>query len=178
MLALFDVLSQPPKSPSSNIAYKIPCKSYLRLRFRWLQLPTAWVLNKEILLTIQSEVSWSSLLSFLHFRRKRFTTDGAVTRIEFQLPHLKKTSSSNKDLHPDCIFWNPAKLQAEQRFPDWIFLSTKGCGEWLSLIQKNLRPVQMCILCAVREELTYICRVCLTKCILCFRQGRVYPLFL
>ncbi len=33
----------------------------------------------------------------------------------------------------------------------------------LSLIQKNLRPVQMCILCAVREKLTYICRVCLTK---------------
>ncbi len=77
-----------------------------------------------------------------------------------------------------------------------FFLSTKGCGEWLSLIQKNLRPVQMCILCAVREELTYICRVCLTKFILCscrqgslssvsgreefilcFRQGRVYPLF-
>ncbi len=28
-----------------------------------------------------------------------------------------------------CIFWNPAKLQAEQGFPDWIFLSTKGCGE-------------------------------------------------
>ncbi len=39
----------------------------------------------------------------------------------------------------------------------------------LSLIQKNLRPVQMCILCAVREELTYICRVCLTK--------SSYPLF-
>ncbi len=28
--------------------------------------------------TIESEVSWSSLLSFLHFRRKQFTTDGAV----------------------------------------------------------------------------------------------------
>ncbi len=34
---------------------------------------TACVL-KRILLTIQSEVSWSSLLSFLHFRRKQFTT--------------------------------------------------------------------------------------------------------
>ncbi len=44
------------------------------MRFRWLQIPTAWVLNKRILLTIQSEVSWSSLLSFLHFRRKQFTT--------------------------------------------------------------------------------------------------------
>ncbi len=51
----------------------------------------------------------------------------------------------------------------------------------LSLIQKNLRPVQMCILCAVREELTYICRVCLTlssvlvgrEVILCFRQRRL-----
>ncbi len=39
--------------------------------------------------TIESEVSWSSLLSFLHFRRTEFSTDGAVTQIEFQLPHLK-----------------------------------------------------------------------------------------
>ncbi len=39
--------------------------------------------------TIESEVSWSSLLSFLHFRRTEFSTDGAETRIEFQLPHLK-----------------------------------------------------------------------------------------
>ncbi len=49
----------------------------------------------------------------------------------------------------------------------------------LSLIQKNLRPVQICILCAVREELTYICRVCLTKFILysfSFRDES-YPLF-
>ncbi len=39
----------------------------------------------------------------------------------------------------------------------------------LSLIQKEPKTsTNFCILCAVREELTYICRVCLTK---------VYPLF-
>ncbi len=39
----------------------------------------------------------------------------------------------------------------------------------LSLIQKEPKTsTHFCILCAVREELTYICRVCLTK---------VYPLF-
>ncbi len=81
--------------------------------------------NKEILLTIQSEVSWSSLLSFLHFRRTEFSTDGAVTRIEFPASSPEKLQAQTKI----CIFWNPAKLQAEQGFPDWIFLSTKGCGE-------------------------------------------------
>ncbi len=36
----------------------------------------------------------------------------------------------------------------------------------------------MCILCAVREELTYICRVCLTKSLSSVLVGReVYPLF-
>ncbi len=43
----------------------------------------------------------------------------------------------------------------------------------------------VCILCAVREELTYICRVCLTKFYPLFQAGKVsitckflvYPLF-
>ncbi len=124
---------------------------------------------KRILLTIQSDFSWSSLLSFLHFRRTKFTTDGAVTRIEFQLP-LQRNFQLNKDSQTE------------------FFSQLRVVVSMLSLIQKNLRPVQICILCAVREELTYICRVCLTKSlsskvfllemkvILCFRQGRVYPL--
>ncbi len=110
-VCLFDVLSQPPKVPPPILPIKIPCKNDLRRDFddcSYHQQLGFSIKNP----TIESEVSWSSLLSFLHFRRKQFTTDGAVTRIEFQLPHLKKTSSSNKDLHPDCIFWNPAKLQS------------------------------------------------------------------
>ncbi len=41
--------------------------------------------------TIESEVSWSSLLSFLHFRRKQFTTDGAVNpdRVPASSPEKK-----------------------------------------------------------------------------------------
>ncbi len=49
----------------------------------------------------------------------------------------------------------------------------------LSLIQKNLRPVQIFILCAVREELTDSCRVWLTKLSskkFIFRD-EIYPLF-
>ncbi len=51
------------------------------------------------MLTIQSEVSWSSLLSFLHFRRKQFTTDAAVDpdRVPASSPEnfkLKQRSAS------------------------------------------------------------------------------------
>ncbi len=66
--------------------------------------------------------------------------------IEFQLPHLKTSS------------WT--------KIPRLNFSLNQGLWWVLSLIQKNLRPVQIFILCAVREELTYICRVCLTKFIL------------
>ncbi len=36
----------PPKVPPPKIPIRHPV-NYLRLRFRWLQLPTAWVINKE-----------------------------------------------------------------------------------------------------------------------------------
>ncbi len=101
----------PPKVPPPKIPIRHPV-NYLRLRFRWLQIPTACVLNKES--CWRSNPKSPGLLFWVSYtlEDKKFTTDSAVTRIEFQLPQL-----------------NPAKLPAEQRFPDWIFLSTKGCGE-------------------------------------------------
>ncbi len=76
------------KVPPPILPIKIPCKNDLRGDFddcSYHQLGVFSIKNP----TIESEVSWSSLLSFLHFRGTEFTTDGAVTRIEFQLPHLK-----------------------------------------------------------------------------------------
>ncbi len=61
------------KSPSSNSVYKIPCKNYLREIFDDCSLPSHWGFSIKNP-TIESEVSWSSLLSFLHFRRTEFTT--------------------------------------------------------------------------------------------------------
>ncbi len=127
-VCLFDVLSQPVKVPPPILPIKIPCKNDLNEIFDDCSLPSHWGFSIKNP-TIESEVSWSSLLSFLHFRRTEFTTDGAVTPDRVPASSPEKNSSSNKDLHPDCIFWNPAKLQAEQGFLDWIFLPTKGCGE-------------------------------------------------
>ncbi len=120
------------KSPSSNSVYKIPCKNYLREIFDDCSLPSHWGFSIKNP-TIESEVSWSSLLSFLHFRRTEFTTDGAVNPDRVPASSPEKLQAQTKI----CIFWNPAKLQAEQGFPDWFF------SLWwvLSLIQKNLRPV-------------------------------------
>ncbi len=87
-VCLFDVLSQPVKVPPPILPIKIPCKNDLNEIFDDCSLPSHWGFSIKNP-TIESEVSWSSLLSFLHFRRTEFTTDGAVTRIEFQLPHLK-----------------------------------------------------------------------------------------
>ncbi len=73
----------------------------------------------------------------------------------------KKTSSSNKDLH----------LLESSETSSWTRIPRLNFSLWwvLSLIQKEPKTsTNFCILCAVREELTYICRVCLTK---------VYPLF-
>jgi len=70
--------------------------------------------------TIESEVSWSSLLSFLHFRRTEFSTDAAVN------PDRVPASSPEKI----CIFWNPAKLQGFKDSQTEFFSQTK-CGEWL-----------------------------------------------
>ncbi len=111
--------------------------------------------------TIESEVSWSSLLSFLHFRRTKFTTDAAVSRIEFQLPHLKNFKLKQRS----------ASFGIQRNFK----LNKDSQTEIFSLVSAVSNPKEpktstnFCILCAVREELTYICRVCLT---------RVYPLFL
>ncbi len=68
---------------------------------------TGFFFNKESYDRIRSLLVFSS--EFLHFRRTEFSTDAAETRIEFQLPHLKKLQAQTKI----CIFWNPAKLQAE-----------------------------------------------------------------
>ncbi len=60
-------------------------------------------LNKEILLTIESEVSWSSLLSFLHFRRTEFSTgpkDSTQNLLDYnlQLDGCTVTSTTVKNL--------------------------------------------------------------------------------
>ncbi len=131
---------------------------------------------KRILLTIQSDFSWSSLLSFLHFRRKQFTTDGAVTRIEFQLPHLKNFKLKQRS----ASFGIQRNFQLNKDSQTEFFSQPRVVVSVLSLIQKNLRPVQICILCAVREELTYICKVCLTKSLsskVFLLEMKVYPLF-
>ncbi len=126
---------------------------------------------------IESEVSWSSLLSFLHFRRTEFTTDGAVTRIEFQLPHLKNFKLKQRS----------ASFGIQRNFK----LNKDSQTEFFSLVSAVSNPKEpktstnFCILCAVREELTYICRVCLTKFYPLFQAGKVsitckflvYPLF-
>ncbi len=64
--------------------------------------------------TIESEVSWSSLLSFLHFRRTKFSTDAAVNPDRVPAFSPERLQAQTKI----CIFWNPAKLQTEQGFPD------------------------------------------------------------
>ncbi len=61
------------KSPSSNSVYKIPRKNYLNEIFDDCSLLSHWGFSIKNP-TIESEVSWSSLLSFLHFRRTEFTT--------------------------------------------------------------------------------------------------------
>ncbi len=61
------------KAPPPILVYKIPCKNYLREIFDDCSLPSHWGFSIKNP-TIESEVSWSSLLSFLHFRRTEFTT--------------------------------------------------------------------------------------------------------
>ncbi len=110
------------KSPSSNSVYKIPCKNYLREIFDDCSLPSHWGFSIKNP-TIESEVSWSSLLSFLHFRRTEFTTDGAETRIEFQLPHLKNFKLKQRS----ASFGIQRNFKLNKDFPDWIFLSGECC---------------------------------------------------
>ncbi len=95
-----------------------------------------------------------------YFRRTEFSTDGAVTRIEFQLSHLKDFKLKQRS----------ASFGIQRNFK----LNKDSQTEIFSLVSAVSNPKEpktstnFCILCAVREELTYICRVCLTK---------VYPLF-
>ncbi len=129
------------------------------MRFRWLQ-PTITLgfFNKESYDRIRSLLVFSS--EFLHFRRTEFSTDGAVTRIEFQLSHLKDFKLKQRS----------ASFGIQRNFK----LNKDSQTEIFSLVSAVSNPKEpktstnFCILCAVREELTYICRVCLTK---------VYPLF-
>ncbi len=83
-----------------------------------------------------------------------------MTRIEFQLSHLKDFKLKQRS----------ASFGIQRNFK----LNKDSQTEIFSLVSAVSNPKEpktstnFCILCAVREELTYICRVCLTK---------VYPLF-
>ncbi len=69
MYAFFDVLT--PKSPSSNSVYKIPCKNDLReisMTAAYHHTGVFSIKNP----TIESEVSWSSLLSFYTLEEQSF----------------------------------------------------------------------------------------------------------
>ncbi len=83
-----------------------------------------------------------------------------MTRIEFQLPHLKNFKLKQRS----------ASFGIQRNFK----LNKDSQTEFFSLVSAVSNPKEpktstnFCILCAVREELTYICRVCLTK---------FYPLF-
>ncbi len=91
------------------------------------------------------------------------------TRIEFQLSHLKDFKLKQRS----------ASFGIQRNFK----LNKDSQTEIFSLVSAVSNPKEpktstnFCILCAVREELTYICRVCLTKVLSSvFKQGRVYPL--
>ncbi len=73
--------------------------------------------------TIESEVSWSSLLSFLHFRRTEFTTDAAVNPDRVPASSPEKLQAQTKI----CIFWNPAKLQGFKDSQTDFFSLVSGC---------------------------------------------------
>ncbi len=158
------------------------------MRFRWLQ-PTRHV-SRIKKFCWRSNPKSPGLLFWVFYTLEEQSFQQMVpwTRIEFQLPHLKKTSSSNKDLH----------LLESSETSSWTRIPRLNFTLW-SAVSNPKEPktsTNFCILCAVREELTYICRVCLTKVyplfsdreefILCscrqgslssvFKQGRVYPL--
>ncbi len=93
--------------------------------------------NKESYNRIRSLLVFSS--EFLHFRRTEFSTDAAVTQIEFQLPHLKNFKLKQRS----ASFGIQRNFKLNKDSQTEFFSQPKGCGEWLSLIQKNLRPVQI-----------------------------------
>ncbi len=88
---------------------------------------------KRILLTIQSDFSWSSLLSFLHFRRKQFTTKGKPElRDNLQLWYYPPQPALiyNQAPAPDRFFchsfllWMPYKLWRVK-----ILCPNPACGQ-------------------------------------------------
>ncbi len=88
-----------------------------------------------------------------------------MTRIEFQLSHLKDFKLKQRS----------ASFGIQRNFK----LNKDSQTEIFSLVSAVSNPKEpktstnFCILCAVREELTYICRFCLTKSYPLFRQGRL-----
>ncbi len=121
------------KSPSSNSVYKIPCKNYLREIFDDCSLPSHWGFSIKNP-TIESEVSWSSLLSFLHFRRTEFTTHNSTWILAY-LSAIALKAAAESDTDQTCIlfylnslylFWSTSGLKVstnERR--GWI-----GCFRW------------------------------------------------
>ncbi len=73
---------------------------------------TGFFFNKESYDRIRSLLVFSS--EFLHFRRTEFSTDAAVNPDRVPASSPEKLQAQTKI----CIFWNPAKLQAQQGFPD------------------------------------------------------------
>ncbi len=135
MFAFFDVCLHLKKVPPPKIPIRQPV-NYLRVRFSMTTDNKTCHRIKKF--CWQSNPKSPGLLFWVfYFRRTEFSTDAAVNPDRVPASSPEKLQAQTKI----CIFWNPAKLQAEQGFPDWIFLWTKGWGEWLSLIQKNLRPV-------------------------------------
>ncbi len=99
-----------------------------------------------------------------------------MTRIEFQLPHLKKLQAQTKICIQTASFGIQRNFKLNKDSQTESFSQPRVVVSAVSNPKEPKTSTNCCILCAVREELTYICRVCLTKFILCFRQGSVYPL--
>ncbi len=138
------------KSSSSNSVYKIPCKNDLReisMTAAYHHTGVFSIKNP----TIESEVSWSSLLSFYTLEEQSLQQMLPWTRIEFQLSHLKDFKLKQRS----------ASFGIQRNFK----LNKDSQTEIFSLVSAVSNPKEpktstnFCILCAVREELTYICRV-------------------
>ncbi len=80
--------------------------------------------NKESYDRIWSLLVFSS--EFLHFRRTEFSTDAAVSRIEFQLPHLKNFKLKQRS----ASFGIQRNFKLNKDSQTEFFSQTK-CGEWL-----------------------------------------------
>jgi len=113
------------KVPPPILTIKIPCKNDLRGDFDDCSLPSHWgFFNKESYDRIRSLLVFSS--EFLHFRRTEFSTDAAVSRIEFQLPHLKNFKLKQRS----ASFGIQRNFKLNKDSQTEFFSQTK-CGEWL-----------------------------------------------